>query len=186
MGVIAGVERLATMGEAIKRRHRKVEVALIDQPRHLPVEERDQQRCDMRAVDVGIGHDDDAGVAQILLAVMRAGAAADRLHQVGKLRIGGELVLGGGRDVEDLAAQRQDSLGLAVARLLGAAAGRVTLDDEQLRAFRGGIGAVGELAGETQPARQCAGPRRWRGGPWSGPGIPARARTPTASRRRRP
>src|SRR4051812_35293987 len=99
----------------------------------------------MGAVDVGIGHDDDTGVAQILLAVMRERAAADRLHQVGKLGIGGELVLGGGRDVEDFSAQGKDRLGLAVARLLGAAAGRVALDDEQFGAFLRAVGAVGEL-----------------------------------------
>ena len=104
----------------------------------------------MRAVDVGVGHDDDAGIAQILLAILRAGAAADRLHQVGELRVGGELVLGGGGDVEDFSAQGQDGLGLAVARLLGAAAGRIALDDEQLAAFGGGVGAVGELAGQAQ------------------------------------
>src|ERR1700755_1116094 len=98
----------------------------------------------MRAVDVGVGHDDDARIAQILFAVLRQRAGADRLHQVGELGIGGELVLGGGGDVEDFSAQREDSLGLAVARLLGAAAGRVALDDEQFGAFGGGIGAIGE------------------------------------------
>jgi hypothetical protein len=59
-GVVAGVDRLAALGEAVERRHREIEMALVDQPRHLPVEERDQQRGDMRAVDVGVGHDDDA------------------------------------------------------------------------------------------------------------------------------
>ena len=91
-----------------------------------------------------------SGVAQILLAILRAGAAADRLHQIGELRIGGELVLGGGSHVEDFSAQRKNRLGLAVARLLGAAAGRVALDDEQFGAFGGRIGAVGELAGQAQ------------------------------------
>ena len=49
-------------------------------------------------------------------------------------------------DVQDLAAQRQDRLVLAVAALLGRAAGGVALDDEQLGL--GGIAllAVGELA----------------------------------------
>src|SRR5258708_28476922 len=101
----------------------------------------------MRAVDVGIGHDDDAGVAQIFFAIMRSGAAADRLHQIGKLRVGRELVLGGGGNVEDFAAQGENGLGLAVARLLGATAGRVTLDDEQFGAFGSGVGAIGEFAG---------------------------------------
>ena len=86
----------------------------------------------MRAVDVGVGHDDDTRVAQILFTVMRERSAANRLHQVGKLRVRGQLFLAGGGDVEDLAAQRQHGLVLAVARLLGAAAGRVALDDEEL------------------------------------------------------
>jgi hypothetical protein len=45
-------------------------VALADQFRHLLVEEGDQQRRDMGAVDIGIGHDDDALVAQIFAAVL--------------------------------------------------------------------------------------------------------------------
>ncbi len=161
-------------------------------------------------------------VAQILVAIMRAGAAAERLHQVGELLVLRQLVLAGGGDVEDLAAQRQDRLRGAVARLLGRAAGGIALDDENLGALGGAVGAVGELAGQAQLAhrglardvlflaaadallgalddeveelvglRRIAGEpvvervldrllddaaalRRWRGGPWSGPGIPAR------------
>ena len=59
-------------------------------------------------------------------------------------------------DVEDLAAQRQDRLAGAVARLLGRAAGGVALDDEDLRALRRCIGAVGELAGQAQLARRAS------------------------------
>ena len=77
----------------------------------------------MRAVDVGIGHDDDLLVAQILLVIMRAGAAAERLDQVGKLRVLRQLVLAGGGDVENFPAQRQHRLRTAIARLLGGAAG---------------------------------------------------------------
>ena len=60
-------------------------MAALDQLRHLAVEEGDQQRGDVGAVDVGVGHDDDLLVAQILVAVVRAGAAAERLHQIGEL-----------------------------------------------------------------------------------------------------
>jgi hypothetical protein len=59
-----------------------IEVAAADQLRHFLVEEGDQQRGDVRAVDVGVGHDDDAVVAQIVVAVFRARAAAERLDQV--------------------------------------------------------------------------------------------------------
>ena len=106
----------------------------------------------MGAVDVGVGHDDDAVVAQVFVAVFRARAAAERLDQVGDLLVGAELVAAGAGDVEDLAAQRQDRLGGAVARLLGRAAGRVALDDEELGAVRGVLRAVGQLAGQAQLA----------------------------------
>jgi hypothetical protein len=48
----------------VKRRLRDVEMAVFDQLRHLAEEERQQKRPDMRAVHVGIGHDDDLVVAQ--------------------------------------------------------------------------------------------------------------------------
>ena len=77
----------------------------------------------MRAVDIGVGHDDDLLVAQILFVEMRAGAAAERLDQIGELRVLRQLVLAGGGDVQNFAAQRQHGLRAAVARLLGRAAG---------------------------------------------------------------
>jgi len=49
MRLVARVERLSTMREAIERRNREIEVPLLDHLRHLPVEERDQQRSDVRA-----------------------------------------------------------------------------------------------------------------------------------------
>ena len=45
----------------------------------------------MRAVDVGVGHDHDLLVAQILLAIARAGAAAERLDEVAEQLVVGEL-----------------------------------------------------------------------------------------------
>ena len=50
--------------------------------------------------------------------------------------------------VQDLAAQRQDRLEVLVARLLGAAAGRVAFDQEQLGARQVLADAVGQLAGQ--------------------------------------
>src|SRR6185503_5542411 len=66
-------------------------------------------------------------------------------------------------DVEDLAAQGEDRLELAVAALLGRAAGRIALDDEDLGEGRIALLAIGELAGEggdvegTLAARELAG-----------------------------
>ncbi len=41
-------------------------MAAIDQLPHLAVEQRQQQGADVGAVDVRIGHDDDAVVAQLV------------------------------------------------------------------------------------------------------------------------
>ena len=56
---------LALLG-LVQRRLRDVDVAALDQFGHLPVEECEQQRADVRAVDVRVGHDDDAVVAQLV------------------------------------------------------------------------------------------------------------------------
>src|SRR6185369_1593756 len=50
---------------AIQRRLGDVQVAVLDDLRHEPVEEREEQGPDMGAVDVGVGHDDDPVVAEL-------------------------------------------------------------------------------------------------------------------------
>ena len=128
-------------------------MAAAHQLGHFLEEEGHQQGRDVGAVDVGVGHDDDPLVAQRILVELVAGAAAEREAEVGDFAVGADLVGGGGGDVEDLAADREDRLGLAVARLLGRAAGAVALDDEQLGALGVVVGAVGELAGQAELAR---------------------------------
>ena len=66
-----------------------------------------------------------------------ADAAAERADDVLQLLVAGHLVGGRLLGVEHLAAQREDGLGAPVAPLLGRAAGRVALDDEQLALARG-------------------------------------------------
>ncbi len=68
-----------------------------------------------------------------------------RAHLVGR----------GARDIQDLAAQRQDRLRLAVARLFRRAAGAVALDQKNLGAGGDVARAVGELAGQPQFARRA-------------------------------
>ena len=64
--------------------------------------------------------------------------------------VGRQLFAAGAGNVEDLAAQGQDRLVGAVARLFGGATGRIAFDDEKLSAGSGILGAVGELAGQTE------------------------------------
>ena len=69
-------------GDFVERRLRDVEVAAVDQLRHLPVEERQQQRADVGAVDVGVRHDDDLVVAQLVdVELLVADAGAERGDQ---------------------------------------------------------------------------------------------------------
>jgi hypothetical protein len=42
------------------------DMTAVDDVAHLLVEEREQQRADMRAVDIGVGRDDDLVVAQLV------------------------------------------------------------------------------------------------------------------------
>ena len=67
--VVARVEHLRPLREAEEGRDGKIEVALLDEFRQLAIEEGDEQRGDVGAVDVGVGHDDDLAVAQVFFAV---------------------------------------------------------------------------------------------------------------------
>ncbi len=139
----------------VERRLRDVDIAAVDQFAHLAEEERQQQRADVRAVDVRVGHDDDLVVAQLVgVELLRADAGAERRDQRADLLGREHLVEARALHIEDLAAQRQYGLERAVASHLGRAAGRVALDDQQFRL--GGIAllAVGELAGQ-RGRRRC-------------------------------
>ena len=141
---------------------RDVQVTALDQLRHLPVEERQQQRADVGAVDVSVGHDYDLVVAQLLgVEFLLADPRTQRRDQRPDLLTAEHLVEARALDVEDLAAQRQDRLKLPVPALLGGPAGRVTLDEEQL----GDIGvarlAVGELAGQRVDIQPPLLPRQF-------------------------
>ena len=76
--------------------------------------------------------------------------------------VGQDLVVARLLGVDDLAAQREHGLRLAIAPLLGRAAGRIALDQEQLAVLRVALRAIGQLGGQplvVAPAlaRQLAG-----------------------------
>ena len=152
MLLVARIGNLRALRQLVERWHGQIEMALVNELRRLAVEEGHQQGRDVGTVHVGIGHDDDLVVAQVLFAIGRGSAAAKGLDEVGELLVAGELVLRRRSDVEDLAAQRQHGLRFPVARLLGGTAGRVTLDDEQFGAILLRGRAIGELAGKAQLA----------------------------------
>src|SRR5258707_6689413 len=109
----------------------------------------------MAAVDIGVGHDDDAVIARLLrVELLGADAGAERGDERADFGRAQHLVEARALDVEDLAFERQDRLEAPVAPLLGRTAGAVALDDEDL-----GLGGVGFLA-ICGPAREVWGVER--------------------------
>src|ERR1700730_8344445 len=106
----------------------------------------------MAAVDVRARHRAEFGGTECRgVEIVFADAGAESGDDAADFLVAEHLVVAGFFDVEDLALERQDGLVAAVAALLGGAAGRLALDDEDFAA--GGIAllAIGQLA------RQAAG-----------------------------
>ena len=143
--VLLQVVLLVPEPRQVERRHGDVDVAALEQLLHVPVEEREHEGADVRAVHVGVRHDDDPVVAELRDVELVADARADHLHEQLDLGVGEHLVDPVLLRVDDLPAQRQDRLVRLVARLLGCAAGGVPLDDEHLGKLRVAHLAVGEL-----------------------------------------
>ena len=154
----------------VERRLGDVEMAGADQRLHVAVEEREQQRADVRAVHVGVGHDDDAVIAELRqVEVFGADAGAERGDDGADLGRAQHLVEPGALDIEDLAAQRQHRLIAAVTRLLGRAAGGITLDQEELAAAGVALLAVCELARQARDLERALAPGQVAGLPRSLP-----------------
>ena len=148
-GLILDIDLRLTARDFVERGLGDVEVAAFDQFRHLAEEECQDQRADMRAIDIGIGHDDDLVVAQFLdVELIPPDAGAQCGDQGTDFLAGEHAIKPGALDVKDFPLERQDGLIGARAALFGGATGRVTLDQEEF-GF-GGIAflTIGQLAGE--------------------------------------
>ena len=129
----------------MQRRHRGEDAAGIEQRPHVPVEQRQQQAADVRAVDIGIGHHDDLAVAGGVEVEGATRPGADDLNDRSALGVTQHVADRGLLHVEDLAAQGQQRLELALARQLRGAQRRIALDDEQLSAIDVFAAAIGQL-----------------------------------------
>ena len=141
-----------------------VEVPALDELLHLPIEEGEEQGADVRAVDVGVAHQDDAVVAELAdVEVVGPHAGSEGRDDVADLLAGQGLVEPRLLHVQDLAAQGQNGLEGAVAPLLGRAAGRIALHQVQLALPGVALLTLRELAGEAGavegafPPREIAG-----------------------------
>ena len=79
--VLLDVALLAALLELVERRLGDVDVAGLDQLLHLAVQQRQHERADVRAVDVGVRHQDHLVVARVLDVELVAHAGADRGDQ---------------------------------------------------------------------------------------------------------
>ncbi len=103
----------------------------------------------MTAINVCIGHNDDATIAQPFYIKVIANSGAQSRDERAHFVVTQDFVKTGPLGIEDLTVQRQDRLEVAVASLLGGAACRVTLHDVELGLRRVAFGAI------RQFARQC-------------------------------
>jgi len=144
-----------TLGTKIERGSGDVQITLLYHLREIAEEERHNQRVDVRAIDVGIGHDDNFLITQLVyvgfLTVFAVYTEADTqsLNDIVYFIAFECLVPHGFLYVKNLTAQRQDSLESTVTSLFCRTTGRVTLDEEQFAFFRVLAGAVGQFARHT-------------------------------------
>ena len=146
LGLALEVSVFLPAGQPVQRRLGDIHVAGLDQRLHLAEQERQRKRADVGAVDVRVGQQHDLVVARLGDVELVADSRPDRRDQRLDLRVGQNLVDPALLDVEDLPAQGQDRLGTPVPGAHRRAAGRVSLDHEQLRQRRILDRAVGELA----------------------------------------
>ena len=115
----------------------------------------------MRAVDIGIGHDDDFVVAQFLdIEFVAANARAQRHNQRADLIGGQHFVKARPFDIQNLAAQRQNRLIFTRPALLGRSARRITLHDEELGFGRVFFLTIGEFPRQGADVQRRLAPRQ--------------------------
>ena len=135
-------------------------MAALNKVGHLTIEEGEQQSANVRAVNVGVGHDDDAVVAQLVdvevvgAALARvccdfADAGTKRRDERDNFSAGEQFFVACFFNVQDLAAQWQDGLEFAITALLGRATSGVALHDVDFAKRWIFFLAIGQLAGQA-------------------------------------
>ena len=123
-------------------------MTLLDKRAHIAEEEGQQQRSDMRAVDIGIRHDNYLVVAKLCYIKLVAYSGAEGDDNRHELLVADNPVESRLFDVEHLAPKGKNRLEASVASLFCGAACGISLDDVELCALGVALGAVGKLAGQ--------------------------------------
>src|SRR5262249_16103515 len=108
-----------------------------------------QQRADVLAVHVGIGKDHDLAIPAIGDVLVFADVDTDSGNDAANLGVVEHLLDPSLLDVYRFAAEGENGLVHAVAAALGGLAGRVALDQKQLRLVAVAASAVHQLAGQA-------------------------------------
>ena len=128
-------------------RLRDVDETLLDQLRHLTEEERQQQRANVRAVNISVGHQNDLVIAQLRgVEILFADAGAERHDERFDFAVRQHLVKARFFNVKNFSFQRKNRLVLSIASLFGRAAGGIALDDVDFRERRIALLTIGEFA----------------------------------------
>ena len=150
--VVPAILFRAAFGAEVERCHGDVEVSLLNHLLHVTEEESHDQCGDVCTIDIGIRHDDYFVVTDLReIEGFRVIFGTEGYAQSGKdvTNLFGlkDFVLHSLLDVEDLTAQREDSLVYSVATCLGCTACGVTLDEEEFALGRIFGCAISKFAG---------------------------------------
>jgi len=136
LAIGVGISGGIFVGDAVERRLGDEEMPLFDQFLHVAEEKGEQQRADVRAIHIGIRHEDHLAVAEVGDVEIVADAGAQRGDDRFDLLVAQHFVQPGAFGVEDLAAQWKDRLKMPVASLFGRAAGGFAFDDVEFGLLR--------------------------------------------------
>ena len=113
------VDLLLILFHTEERRLCNIHLTLVDQLRHKAVEEGQHQRTDMSTVNVRISHDDDLMITQFVNIEIILNTGTKSGDHSANFGIAQNTVQSGFFHVQDLAAQRQNSLRLSGTGALG-------------------------------------------------------------------
>src|SRR5438132_2727185 len=145
-----GPANLFAQLQPVERWLADVDAAVFHERAEVPIQQGQEQRADVRTVDVGVAEKDRPAVTKLLDVEVVPDPGAERGDERLDLLVAEHLVGSCLLDVEDLAAEREDRLGSPVSAALRAAAGGRTLDDEELALFGVALRAVGEFSGQRE------------------------------------
>ena len=153
--VVAILTNLVLISAEVQGRCGDVQVTFLYDAGHETIEKGHDKRVDVRTIDVGVGHDDNLIVAQLvdvgllIVFAFNAETHANALYDV-HYRLGLEHLMPLHLlYIQYLSFQRKYGLRVAVAPLLGRTTCRVALHEEYFRRFGVFVRAVGQLTGQS-------------------------------------